>query len=137
MGPPRAALLFRSSDHPLASRHLHARGRRRVSATIEYVCAPSFTGLRPARGCRFRERAQNMEVIIVGAGIGGLTLALTLHRAGIAARLYESAAELRPLGAGINVLPHASTELARLGLQGALSQLAVETREAVFFNRFG
>ena len=78
-----------------------------------------------------------MEVIIVGAGIGGLTLALTLHRAGIAARLYESAAELRPLGAGINVLPHASTELARLGLQGALSQLAVETREAVFFNRFG
>ena len=78
-----------------------------------------------------------MDVIIVGAGIGGLTLALTLHRAGIPARVYESAPEIRPLGAGINVLPHASKELAELGLQDALARLAVETREAVFFNRFG
>jgi 2-polyprenyl-6-methoxyphenol hydroxylase-like FAD-dependent oxidoreductase len=78
-----------------------------------------------------------MEVIVVGAGIGGLTLALTLHRAGIAARVFEAAPEIAPLGAGINVLPHASRELAALGLEPELTRVAVETREAVFYNRFG
>ena len=39
-----------------------------------------------------------MDVIIVGAGIGGLVMALALHRIGINARIYESVAELRPLG---------------------------------------
>jgi|KBSSwiStaDraftv2_1062776.scaffolds.fasta_scaffold02546_14 2-polyprenyl-6-methoxyphenol hydroxylase-like FAD-dependent oxidoreductase len=78
-----------------------------------------------------------MEVMIVGAGIGGLTLALMLHRAGIPARVFEAATELRPLGAGINVLPHASAELSALELEDALTSVGVETREAVFYNRFG
>jgi 2-polyprenyl-6-methoxyphenol hydroxylase-like FAD-dependent oxidoreductase len=78
-----------------------------------------------------------MNVIIVGAGIGGLTLALTLHRAGIPCRVYESALEIKEVGVGINLLPHATTELAELGLEEALTKIAVTTREAVFFNRFG
>jgi 2-polyprenyl-6-methoxyphenol hydroxylase-like FAD-dependent oxidoreductase len=78
-----------------------------------------------------------MEVLIVGAGIGGLTLALGLHRVGIGARVYESVPELRPLGVGINILPHASRELALLGLEAELSRVSVLTREAAFFNRFG
>ena len=77
------------------------------------------------------------EVAIVGAGIGGLTLALALHRAGIACRVYEAAAEIRPLGVGINVLPHASAALASLGVLAELVRVAVVTREAAFFNRFG
>ena len=77
------------------------------------------------------------EVAIVGAGIGGLTLALCLHRAGIACRVYESTAEIRPLGVGINILPHASAELRALGVLDALERVAVTTREAAFFNRFG
>jgi 2-polyprenyl-6-methoxyphenol hydroxylase-like FAD-dependent oxidoreductase len=77
------------------------------------------------------------EVAIVGAGIGGLTLALALHRARIACRVYEAAAEIRPLGVGINVLPHASAALASLGVLAALERVAVVTREAAFFNRFG
>ena len=78
-----------------------------------------------------------MDVIIVGAGVGGLTLALALRHAGIAARVFESSPEIRPLGVGINVLPHASRELGRLGLEAALTRHAVLTEEAAFFNRYG
>jgi 5-methylphenazine-1-carboxylate 1-monooxygenase len=78
-----------------------------------------------------------MEVIIVGAGIGGLTLALALHQAGISSCVYESANEIKPVGVGVNILPHASRELCRLGLEDALAKVAVTTRESVFFNRFG
>ena len=78
-----------------------------------------------------------MNVIIVGGGIGGFTLALCLARAGIGCRVFEAAPALRPLGVGINVLPHASRELAILGLEGALTRVSVLTQEAAFFNRFG
>ncbi|HUJ76967.1 MAG TPA: flavin-dependent oxidoreductase [bacterium] len=78
-----------------------------------------------------------MEVIIVGAGIGGLTLGLMLHRAGIPFRVYEAAPEIKPVGVGINILPHASKELCELGLEEALTRVAVTTAESRFFNRFG
>jgi 2-polyprenyl-6-methoxyphenol hydroxylase-like FAD-dependent oxidoreductase len=77
------------------------------------------------------------DIIIVGAGIGGLTLGLALHAAGISCKIFESAAEIRPIGVGINLLPHATKELAALGLEPALAQAAIETRDATFFNRFG
>ena len=77
------------------------------------------------------------DIIIVGAGIGGLTLGLTLHAAGISCRIFESAAEIKPVGVGINLLPHATRELAALGLEPALARAAIETRDATFFNRFG
>src|ERR1700742_4605812 len=77
------------------------------------------------------------DVIVFGGGIGGLTLGLALHAAGIPCRIFESAAEIRPVGVGINLLPHASLELAALGLEAALSQVAIETTDATFFNRFG
>jgi 2-polyprenyl-6-methoxyphenol hydroxylase-like FAD-dependent oxidoreductase len=78
------------------------------------------------------------EVIIIGGGVGGLTLALALHRAGIPARVFEAATDWRPLGVGINVLPQASAILCgELGLEQALTDKAVLTREAAFFNRFG
>jgi len=77
------------------------------------------------------------DVIIVGGGIGGLTLALKLQRTGIACRVYEAAPEIKPIGVGINILPHATRELAELGLEAALSKVAVTTIDACFFNRFG
>jgi 5-methylphenazine-1-carboxylate 1-monooxygenase len=77
------------------------------------------------------------EVIIVGAGIGGLTLALALHARGIPCRVFESVPEIRAVGVGINLLPHATKELAALGLEQALAKAAIETADATFFNRFG
>src|SRR3954470_21820133 len=77
------------------------------------------------------------EILIIGAGVGGLTLALELHRRGIACRVFESAPQIKALGVGINLLPHATRVLSELGLQDALTAVAVETAEAAFFNRFG
>jgi 5-methylphenazine-1-carboxylate 1-monooxygenase len=77
------------------------------------------------------------DVIIVGAGIGGLTLGLALHGAGIPCRIFESAAEIKPVGVGINLLPHATKELAALGLEADLARIAIATSDATFFNRFG
>lgn len=78
-----------------------------------------------------------MDVMIIGAGIGGLTLALMLNKAGIPVRVYESAHEIRPIGVGISILPHASRQLTELGLQEALAEVAVTARDSCFFNRFG
>jgi len=77
------------------------------------------------------------EVIIVGAGVGGLALGLALQAAGIPCRVFESAAEIKPIGVGINLLPHATKELATLGLEQALARVAIATKDATFFNRFG
>lgn len=78
-----------------------------------------------------------MKVLINGAGIGGLTAALRLHASGIDCALCEAAPELRELGVGINVLPHAIRELAELGLLPALDRIAIRTRELIYMNRQG
>jgi 2-polyprenyl-6-methoxyphenol hydroxylase-like FAD-dependent oxidoreductase len=67
-----------------------------------------------------------------------LTLALLLTRAGIECDVFEATPEIKPLGVGINILPQASAVLCgELGLEAALTEHAVLTREASFFNRFG
>ncbi len=78
-----------------------------------------------------------MEIAIVGAGICGLSLALNLHARGIACRVYEAAPELKELGVGITLLPHAMRELTALGLGDALLAAGIENAESCFFNRFG
>ena len=80
---------------------------------------------------------KDTDVIIVGAGVGGLVLALSLHQAGIPCRVYESVPEIKPLGVGINLLPHAARELDELGLLPALDRVGVQTRESIFFTRYG
>jgi 5-methylphenazine-1-carboxylate 1-monooxygenase len=83
------------------------------------------------------EPDRGVNIAVVGGGIGGLTLALALHQRGILCRVYESAPEVRELGVGITLLPHAMREMAALGLAETLTQRGIETRESCFFNRFG
>ena len=78
-----------------------------------------------------------MRVIIAGAGIGGLSAALSLHAAGIDATVIDPAASLRPLGVGINLMPHAVRELTELGLGGELEATGIPTAEMVHFDRHG
>ena len=77
------------------------------------------------------------DILIVGGGIGGLTLGLALHAANIPCRIFESAPEIRAVGVGVNLLPHATKELAALGLEADLARVAIATKDASFFNRFG
>jgi 2-polyprenyl-6-methoxyphenol hydroxylase-like FAD-dependent oxidoreductase len=78
-----------------------------------------------------------MRVVVAGAGIGGLTTALSLHAAGIDALVIDSAASLRPLGVGINLMPHAVRELTELGLGDELAATGIPTAEMVHFDRHG
>jgi len=78
-----------------------------------------------------------MRAIVIGGGIGGLTTALSLHRAGIEAAVFEQVPALKPLGVGINLLPHAVRELTELGLSDRLAAIAIPTRELIYANRHG
>ena len=69
-----------------------------------------------------------MKIIIAGAGIDGLTAALSLQKMGIDVTVFESVAEIQPLGVGINILPTLSRELIALGLQDELDHFAIRTR---------
>ncbi len=78
-----------------------------------------------------------MNVLIAGAGVGGLTTALMLHQHGIRARIFEQSPEVREVGVGINTLPHAIAELAGLGLLDRLDAVAVRTRELRYLTKHG
>jgi 2-polyprenyl-6-methoxyphenol hydroxylase-like FAD-dependent oxidoreductase len=71
-----------------------------------------------------------LPVIIAGAGIGGLSVALTLQQLGVPCLVLESVAEIRPLGVGINLQPNAVRELYELGFgPEALDAIGIQTRE--------
>jgi 2-polyprenyl-6-methoxyphenol hydroxylase-like FAD-dependent oxidoreductase len=78
-----------------------------------------------------------MKVAIIGGGICGLSLALHLSQRGVACRVYERAPEIKELGVGITLLPHAMREFTALGLGEQLLATGIENRESRFYNRFG
>ena len=78
-----------------------------------------------------------MGVLIAGAGIGGLTLALSLHAIGISVKIFESVSEIRPLGVGINLQPHAIRELEALGLLTELDKIALRTQKVAYYSSHG
>jgi salicylate hydroxylase len=64
------------------------------------------------------------RILIAGAGIGGVVAALALLQRGFEVELYEQAAELRELGAGVQVSPNGSRVLCHLGLRTAMEAIA-------------
>ncbi len=80
---------------------------------------------------------ETIKVAIIGGGIAGLGLALNLHARGIDCEVFESVPEVKEMGVGITLLPHATRELNALGVLPRLEAVAIENLESVFFNRFG
>src|SRR4051812_15913883 len=81
--------------------------------------------------------AASQEIIIAGAGIGGLAAAISLHEAGFPVRVFEAVPEIKPLGVGLNMLPHAVRELEEMGLRGAVESAGVACRELAYFTKRG
>lgn len=77
------------------------------------------------------------RVIVVGGGIAGLGFALSMAQRGLACNIFEAVPEVRELGVGITLLPHAMRELAALGVQSRLEAVGIENLESAFYNRFG
>ena len=69
--------------------------------------------------------ASERHVIVAGAGIAGLTAALTLARAGFRATVLEQSPKLEETGAGIQLSPNASRILIDLGLRDRLEPFVV------------
>jgi 2-polyprenyl-6-methoxyphenol hydroxylase-like FAD-dependent oxidoreductase len=78
-----------------------------------------------------------MQVMVIGGGISGLAMALSLHQAGIPVRVYEAARSVRPLGVGINLQPNAVRELDELGLGAKVAAVGNSTHALCFFNKLG
>ncbi|WP_338472452.1 flavin-dependent oxidoreductase [Niallia sp. XMNu-256] len=77
------------------------------------------------------------KAIIVGGGIGGLVTALKLHHVGVSVRVFESVENIKALGVGINLLPHAVRILTELGLKDELKRQGIPTAELNYYNKFG
>ena len=79
----------------------------------------------------------NINIAIVGGGIAGLSFALGLHKRGIDCDVFEAVTDIKEIGVGITLLPHAMRELAELGLQDALEAVGIENLESVFYTQHG
>jgi 2-polyprenyl-6-methoxyphenol hydroxylase-like FAD-dependent oxidoreductase len=77
------------------------------------------------------------DVLIAGGGIGGLSAALSLHRAGFPVRVFESVDRIQALGVGINLLPHAVRELDALGLADELARNGLTPTTLAYFTKRG
>ncbi len=78
-----------------------------------------------------------LRCAVIGAGVGGLATALSLHEVGAQVEVFDAVPELRPLGVGINLLPHAVRELDALGLLEELRAHAIAPAALVYCTKRG
>lgn len=76
--------------------------------------------------------AEALKILVIGAGIGGLTAALALKKAGFNVQVYEREANLKPLGAGIVVWPNGVKTLNALGLRDPLKSIGAKFEKLIF-----
>jgi len=77
------------------------------------------------------------RILIVGGGIGGLTLATSLRRRGFFAELIERSPSWRPVGAGIAVQPNGIRVLRSLGINAAIERAGTEIAIGTSVTRMG
>jgi 2-polyprenyl-6-methoxyphenol hydroxylase-like FAD-dependent oxidoreductase len=84
-------------------------------------------------------QADHNDILIIGGGIGGLTLALNLHAAGFGdrVRVFDVVPEFKPVGGGINLGPHAIKVYSELGLLDALLAVSKQPQDYAFFTKYG
>jgi salicylate hydroxylase len=76
------------------------------------------------------------RIVVLGGGIGGLATAAFLHRAGLSATVYEQAAQLGEVGAGLVVAPNAARQLRKLGALEEFRKGAVQLEVGWEFRRW-
>ena len=76
--------------------------------------------------------ARDPRIAVIGGGIGGLTLALALRQRGLAATVYEQAAELAEIGAAVALSANATRELRRLGVLDPIAAASTELTELIY-----
>ncbi|CAL8480175.1 FAD-dependent monooxygenase [Caballeronia sp. S22] len=74
----------------------------------------------------------DLKIAIVGAGIGGLTLALALREHGVDAQLYEQTDELREVGAAVALSANATRFYERMGLRAAFDAVCAEIPALIY-----
>ncbi len=77
---------------------------------------------------------ENLKIIIVGAGMGGLTTALAMKQAGYEVEIYDRVRALRPAGAGISLWSNGVKVLNRLGLGPAIARIGGPMEQMAYYD---
>jgi salicylate hydroxylase len=75
---------------------------------------------------------QRLRIAVIGAGIGGLTLAIALRQRGLEAKVFEQASELNEIGAAVALSANSTRELRRLGVLDAITAVSTEPTELIY-----
>ena len=79
----------------------------------------------------------NLKVVIIGAGMGGLTTGIALRQAGYEVEIYDKVSELRPAGAGISLWSNGVKVLNRLGLGKEIASIGGQMDGVAYYSHTG